>query len=74
MPCCEDVSEELKVEDLTQTTFDFDPQPNLFEVAFIQFFVLDQSFSFEEEESLAVHYPPPIPSIDYQIDYQVFLI
>ena len=74
MPCCDDVSQELKVEEITQNSFDFDSQPDLFQIAFIQFFVLEQSFNDDHQKTLATYYPPPKTATDYQVAYQVFLI
>ena len=74
MPCCEDVTQELKVEEITQVLFDFDGQPDLFELAFIRFFVLDEPILISEKASIPKHYSPPPPEIDVQVDLQVFLI
>lgn len=74
LPCCDDIRQEFKIEDVTQIAFDFDSQPDLFEIAFIQFFVFQQSFNSEEQRPLLVHDPPLPAPIDYQVAYQIFLI
>lgn len=74
MPCCEDISQELKVEEVTQVGFDFDSQPELFQIAFVQFFLLNLSLTSEQEHFALKYYTPPPPEIDYQADFQVFLI
>jgi len=74
MPCCKDVAQELKVEEVTQTVFDFDSHPHLFQIACIQFFISTKFIPSEEKKHPSKHYPPPIPVADFQANYQVFII
>ena len=74
MPCCEDITEEMKVEEVTQTSFDFDSTPDLYQIAAI-IFVLDQSgLKLEEDKVHFQLYSPPPPDEDVQTEHQVFLI
>ena len=75
MPCCDDVSQVLKVHEITQVSFDFDSTPQLYQLALIEWFSVDFSLEITEEEAPQSHYylPPP-PSHDLLVEYQVFLI
>ena len=74
MPCCEDISEELKVEEITQVSFDFDSQPDLYELAIITWITLGIQDAVELENPQFQYYAPPPPDIDFQVNHQVFLI
>ncbi|NQZ79064.1 MAG: hypothetical protein HRT61_23545 [Ekhidna sp.] len=74
MPCCNDVSQQLKVEEITTSDFDFDSAPDLYEVALISFVLLDDNESKELKNNAFQHYSPPPPEIDVQSGFQVFLI
>ncbi|MEM7297387.1 MAG: hypothetical protein AAF391_03875 [Bacteroidota bacterium] len=75
MPCCEDVSEELKVEEITQVAFDFDSQPDLYELAIISWIAFDvPSFQLRQEKPQFQFYSPPPPDYNVQLEHQVFLI
>ena len=75
MPCCEDISEELKIDEVTQVSFDFDSQPDLYELAIISW-VSFHSFheTFELEKLKFKRYTPHPPDSNFQVDHQVFLI
>lgn len=75
MPCCKDVSEELKVEEITTIAFNFDAQPLLLQVAAIDFSLLNNiAFAVEENKPHFQHYSPPLPDLDIPILVQSFLI
>ncbi|MEM8938676.1 MAG: hypothetical protein AAGC64_04940 [Bacteroidota bacterium] len=74
LPCCEEISQELKVEEVTQVSFEFDLHPALFDLGSILFGLFNQ-FVFNHRESPQIkNYFPPPPYVDFQSDYQVFLI
>ena len=74
MPCCKDVSQELKINDITQVSFDFDSRPDLFQIAAIQNILLNKTLLKEEERPHPKYYPPPLAALDFQAVSQVFLI
>ena len=74
MPCCEDISEELKVEEITQVSFDFDSQPDLYELAIITWITLGMQNAAELENLQLQYYAPPPPDNDFKVNLQVFLI
>ncbi|MEP1096031.1 MAG: hypothetical protein ABJG78_13035 [Cyclobacteriaceae bacterium] len=75
MPCCEDVSEQLKVEHLTKASFDFESSPSLYQLAIISYFVLDQDLiSVEKDKPKFQNYSPPPPDRDIPVLIQSFLI
>ena len=74
VPCCKDVSEELRVEEITQVSFDFDSQPDLFIVAIITWALTDDFCLEVNETPKNQFYIPPLPELDVQSDYQVFTI
>jgi len=75
MPCCEDVRQELKVEDVTQASFDFDVHPDLFELAIIHHILLqDIGITPAQERPSLLYYDPPLPDRDIPILTQSFLI
>ena len=74
MPCCDDVSELLKIEEATNLSFDFDGIPDLIELATITF-----GFEFEPSHSdvnlvLYANHDPPLPDKPKRVLYQSFLI
>ena len=73
MPCCEDVSQELKVEEITQVNFDFDSQPELYELAVVHF-TLSNSVLDQPDKPTYTDYLPPPSLVDHIVDHQVFLI
>ena len=75
MPCCEDVSEEFRLEEVMSSTFDFDSQPELYQLAIISWVLFDLSPTHvaSEQPQFQRHSPPP-PDTDYQVDHQVFQI
>lgn len=75
MPCCEDISEKLKVEEITQVSFDFDANPDLYPLAIINFILDETHLVFQREPVLKYHEsPPPLPDQNMQVRDQVFLI
>lgn len=75
MPCCEDVSEELKVEEVTQASFDFKAAPDLHQLALITYFLLDHELlSLEKEKPELQNYSPPPTDRDIPVLVQSFLI
>lgn len=74
MPCCKDISQELKVEEITQAGFDFDSAPDLYEVAIITWFVSTHTNLQALERTYPPLYSPPPLHTDFQSSYQVFLI
>lgn len=75
MPCCKDVSEELKVEEITTVAFDFDAQTVLFQLATIDLSLLENiEFTTKENKHYFKHYSPPLPDRDIPVLVQSFLI
>ncbi|MEO9870766.1 MAG: hypothetical protein ABJL37_03385 [Ekhidna sp.] len=75
MPCCKDISEELKVEEITTVFFDFDATPDLFQLAIINYVLLqDIDYNNGSEKSPFQHYSPPLPDQDIPVLIQSFLI
>ncbi len=75
LPCCKDVSEELRIDEVTQTSFDFDGQPDLYELAiitWITFGSLPDTFDLDKRQFQ--YYASPPPDSDFQVSHQVFLI
>ncbi|MEO9485081.1 MAG: hypothetical protein ABJG47_16595 [Ekhidna sp.] len=74
MPCCKDISEELKVEEFTTVAFDFDASPDLYQLAIVHF-VLREDIDFSQQlEKQFRHYSPPLPDKDIPVLIQSFLI
>ncbi|GAB4243375.1 MAG: hypothetical protein Tsb0034_21230 [Ekhidna sp.] len=75
MPCCKDVTQQLKIEELTISQFDFDATPDLFELANINWILLTEAeFSLELKEFQLQRYTPPLPERDLPVLFQSFLI
>jgi len=75
MPCCKDVNQKLKVEEITTVAFDFDANPDLFELAIVNHFLLkDIGFTIEQEKPTLLNYDPPLPDRDIPVLVQSFLI
>ena len=74
MPCCEDISQELKVEEVTQASFDYDAQPDLYQIAIITFVLSEQSYSDLSEEITFQDYSSPPIDRDIPVLIQSFLI
>lgn len=74
MPCCENVYSKLKVEEITQTSFEFDSQPELLELAVFSWLQSKEiGISSKKENTVPLYIPPP-PDIDTQSNFQVFII
>lgn len=75
MPCCKDVSEQLKVNEITKATFDFKSSPDLYQIAIISFLVSDQGLLSVQNEKPKYYYsPPPLPDQNLLVLNQTFLI
>ena len=75
MPCCKDISEELKVEEVTTVAFDFDASTDLYQLAIINFVLLENiDFDFQVDHPKFQHYSPPLPDRDIPVLIQSFLI
>lgn len=75
MPCCKDISEELKVEEITTVGFDFDATPDLYQLAIVQYVLLqNHNFGLQSEKPHFQHYSPPLPDRDIPVLVQSFLI
>ena len=75
MPCCEDVSEQLKVDDLAKATFDFKSTTDFYLVAVISFVLLDNSYTTNENDKPKFsNYLAPPPDRDIPVEIQSFLI
>ncbi len=77
MPCCEDVTEEFKLEEITTIAFEFDATPSMLELATIPTFD-DLRFELRKSNpwfpSTRLDTNPPPPDADYQASFQVFRI
>lgn len=75
MPCCKDVSEHMKVEEITEASFDFKSAPDLFQIAIISFITSDKHLVIAASKTLAYsEYPLPLPDQELFILNQNFLI
>lgn len=75
MPCCEDTSEQLKVDELTKASFDFKGTADLYQIAAIAYVLLEQNYlSLDENKPAYYNYSPPLPDQDIRVLNQVFLI
>lgn len=75
MPCCQDVSEELKVEELTKASFEFKSTPDLYELASISWILLEeQKVQVQRDKPHFLNYLPPPPDRDIPVLVQSFLI
>lgn len=75
MPCCDDVSQELKVEEITQVSFDFDSTPHLYQLTIIVWYVADfYQYHIDSKSPVYLAHSPPLPNFDLLTAHQVFLI
>ena len=74
MPCCEDTSEELKVDELTKSTFDFKSTTDLYLLAAITYVLLEDTYSSSDKQVKYYNYDPPLPDQDMRVLHQVFRI
>lgn len=75
MPCCKDVSQELKVEEITTVGFDFDAHPDLYELFSITSLSFDDVPEHTDQTHVQfLHYSPPLPDRDVIVLVQSFLI
>jgi len=73
-PCCEDVHTLLKVEEISQSNFEFDSCPQLYEVALIVWSSYSCQLELNNEKEYFSYYPQPPPDRDILSHYQVYLI
>ncbi len=74
MPCCEDTSQELKVDELTKSSFDFKSTTDLYLLAAITYVLLEDTYFSSDRQVEYYHYAPPLPDQDIRVLHQVFLI
>ncbi len=75
MPCCKDVSEELKIDELTKVSFNFKVNPDVNQLVAIACFLVDQQLIPLEKKTLAFqNYAPPPTDRDVLVLIQSFLI
>lgn len=75
IPCCKEISQELRLDELVYHSFDFDATPDLFELAITNHILLkDISHALEQEKPELQYYDPPIPDKDIPVLIQSFLI
>lgn len=74
MPCCEDVSEELKVDEITKASFDFSGSTNWITLTVIEITLFNLTPEVEVDQSEFQDYAPPLPDHDLLVEQQVFLI
>jgi len=74
MPCCEDIAQELKVNEITKTIFDFDAHPNLFIVSLVAFALPEVLPISDDQDRSFKDYSPPLRDQNFQSELQVFLI
>lgn len=73
-PCCNEVSEEWKIDEVTTTSFDFDLSPDLYQVAIITFILHNQTLETYIKKPLFQEHSPPLLKEDILILHQSFLI
>ncbi|MEO1050517.1 MAG: hypothetical protein AAFX87_07815 [Bacteroidota bacterium] len=74
MPCCEDISEEYKVEDLQKVNFDF-TSANLSFIAVVTYVLLDVDLlSVSASHDHYLNYKPPLIAQNVPILVQSFLL
>lgn len=75
IPCCNEISQELRLDELVYHSFDFDATPDLFELAIINHILLkDINSTITQEKPAFQNYDPPLPDRDIPILIQSFLI
>ncbi|MEQ9424309.1 MAG: hypothetical protein RJQ09_07840 [Cyclobacteriaceae bacterium] len=75
MGCCQDVEEEMKVDDLNKTTFEFNAQTTLEFVAIASYII--NSIDLVDGNDIITHYSnysPPLIERDILADVQVMII
>ena len=74
LPCCDYVDTELKVEDLTFSSFEFDGETDYYFLAVFSWIVTDENRKGHRGDPEFQIYDPPPNEIDIQTQFQVFLI
>lgn len=75
MPCCEDTQEDLRIEEITKVSFDFDAQTSLYALYSIDFLlVFDEQLPIIHHQYWHLENTSHFPDIDFQSTLQVYLI
>ena len=74
MPCCEDISEQLKVEELTKASFDFNATTDFYLLTAITYVLLEDIFPSNDRQAEYYNYDSPLPDQDILVLNQVFRI
>lgn len=74
LPCCDFVNTELKVEEITQASFEFDSQTDYYQIAAITWILTDAIVPPKRESNSIPFYDPPPPDLDIQSYFQVYRI
>lgn len=75
IPCCNETSQELRIDELLTKSFDFDASPGVYELDFVSLILtkdFDVSSKFEKPHFR--YYSPPLPDQDIPVLIQSFLI
>ena len=75
IPCCKEISQELRLDELVYHSFDFDATPDRFELTIINHILLkDINSTITHEKPAFQNYDPPFSDRDIPILIQSFLI
>lgn len=75
MPCCQDVSEELKLDEVAKASFEFKGAPDLVPMAIVSFILLDHDLlTSTKGQNQYLSYTPPALEKDVPVLIQSFLI
>ena len=74
LPCCDYVDTELKVEDLTISSFDYNGETDYYFLAVFSWIVTDETGKVHSRAPRFQIYDPPPNELDKQTQFQVFLI
>jgi len=72
--CCKDVSQELKVDNLAKTVFNFDSTPDWSLIPLVFYELFEVSHSDLNSLSAYLNYKPPLIDRDIQVMVQSFLL
>ena len=74
MPCCQDIQEELRIEEIAETSFDFESHTSSYLLAVIAN-ASTEALTFAKVTPTSFHnYRPPLPDRDVLVLHQVFII
>lgn len=75
IPCCKEISQELRLDEMVQHSFEFNATPTLFEFPLVNFILLkDLNVGLIHEKPNFREYSPPLPDQDIPVLFQSFLI